>query len=330
MSFITWRNHPVNLVINDHSLRFLEIKETDPPAAQKWGEFLLPAGIIKEGKIIDRPAFSNIITECVHNWKICRRSVRFLVPDPLVIIRKVQVPEDVKPDELKGYLYLEFGTSIHLPFDDPVFDCTILEKVDGKREVLLFAAPEEAVLAYSNILSDGKLKPIAADIAPLALYRLYAKTDFAVKNERLLMVQYDQDSATISIFEDHIPYMMHKLTLEWKEDDWEIHISRSKIATFIYKGDLQQFSLQLLDLFKEIDRIMDFYQFSVHQGNQGVTKILLGGDHPLIAKVEEEMRKQYEIPVLSIHPDQKMVNGKRKVLPQAFYLALGLGLKEVQ
>ncbi len=114
-----------------------------------------------------------ILEECVDEWKIRNRKVRFLIPESLVIIRKVMIPAEIKDDEINGYLYLELGTSIHLPFEEPVFDAVVLSEENDKKEILLFAAPEENVLEYSQLFSDVKLHPIQAEVSPLALYRLY-------------------------------------------------------------------------------------------------------------------------------------------------------------
>lgn len=60
--------------------------------------------------------------------------MRFLVPDSRLVIRKVAIPKDIKDDEIKGYLYLEMGTSIHLPFEEPIFDVVLLEETEEKRK----------------------------------------------------------------------------------------------------------------------------------------------------------------------------------------------------
>ncbi|HEY2421894.1 MAG TPA: pilus assembly protein PilM, partial [Neobacillus sp.] len=89
LSLFTSKNRIINFVFNDHSIRFVELKNANPPVAQKWSERFLPPGIISDGKITDRESLTNILEECIGEWKIQRRQVRFLVPDPLVIIRKV-------------------------------------------------------------------------------------------------------------------------------------------------------------------------------------------------------------------------------------------------
>src|SRR4051794_37587600 len=103
------KNRIINLVLNDHSIRLVELKQVNPPTVLRWNERFLPPGIISAGKIADAESLSYLLEECIVEWKIQRRSVRFIVPDQLVIIRKVSIPAEIQDDELKGYLYLELG-----------------------------------------------------------------------------------------------------------------------------------------------------------------------------------------------------------------------------
>ncbi|MED4225066.1 hypothetical protein [Neobacillus cucumis] len=83
------------MVINDHSIRFLELIQENPPTPQRWLECFLPPGIITDGKIVDFDSLSSILEECIDEWKIRRHSIRCIFPEPLVIIRKVTIPADV-------------------------------------------------------------------------------------------------------------------------------------------------------------------------------------------------------------------------------------------
>ncbi|MGP7816825.1 hypothetical protein [Niallia sp. 01092] len=52
---------------------------------------------------------------------------------------------------------MEFGTSIHVPFEDPVFDYYLLqEREHNKQQILLFAAPEHAVSSYTDLVEEAK------------------------------------------------------------------------------------------------------------------------------------------------------------------------------
>ena len=52
-SLFSQKNRIANIIITDRFIRFVELKHSNPPVAGKWGERLLPGGIISNGKIQD-------------------------------------------------------------------------------------------------------------------------------------------------------------------------------------------------------------------------------------------------------------------------------------
>jgi type IV pilus assembly protein PilM len=328
MKLLSRNKNIANIIFNDHSIRCVELRHQKPPTPSTWREKLLPTGIIQEGKIVDSDTLTMILEECIGDWKIRRQKVQFLIPDPLVMIRKVKIPDELQPDELNGYLYLELGTSIHLPFEDPVFDTVMLPNTNGKNEALLFAAPNQQVMEYSRLLTSLKLRPIAADISPLALYRLYYQTDSAQLDERLMMIQFDLDRVFICIFEQQYPIFMHHFPIHFHMDDWDIKVTRTGISRFHYKGNIADLYSHFEDFYKETSKLMDFYRYSLYQGNQQITKVLLNGDHPKLKIIHQEMMVRFDIPIQTID-SSTWATGKQSLFPHSHFLALGLGLKEV-
>jgi len=326
-SLFSSKKRIVNIIINDHSIRYLELKQANPPVANKWGEHMLPPGIISNGKIQDYETLSLILDGCLTEWKIRKRPIRFLVPESFVIIRKVSIPANVKDDEIKGHLYLELGSSIHLPFDEPVFDVVVLSNNGEKKEVLIFAAQEDQVMEYVDLFSDLDLEPVEAEISPLALYRLYYHLDQAKQNEDLLVVQFDSHSVNICIFENHIPFFMHHLPIDFVQEEWEMKLNRSGENVLTYVGAPNNLEYQFQDIYKEINRILDFYSYSIHQGQKQFSRILLNGDHPMIENVKKDLEERFNIQVETItYEGNEYIDNN---LPHTHYLALGLALKGV-
>ncbi|WHX39481.1 pilus assembly protein PilM [Mesobacillus sp. AQ2] len=327
--FFSGRSKVVNIVINDHAIRYVELKQKNPAIPLHYGQRFLPPGVISDGKIQDFDTLENILDECIEDWKIAKREVRFIVPDSLVMIRKVSIPSDVKEDEIHGYLYLELGTSIHLPFEDPVFDIVTLGSEGKQQEVLVFASPEKYVTEYADLFKAARLKPIAADISPLAIYRLYHQSDLFRNHDVLLSVRFDLDVISMCVFEEHIPVFMRHVPGDLK-DNWKVKLSKGEVSeqTMVYEGEISELSFQLEDIYRDIIKLMDFYRYSLTQGKKEVTKILVTGDHPMLERVIADMKEQFEV-----HVDTLSINlpgSEQGIFPDSFHLALGLGLKEVQ
>jgi type IV pilus assembly protein PilM len=327
-SLFSPRNRIANFVINDHSIRFVELKQVKPPVAQRWSEHLLPPGIIADGKIIDAESLENILDECIDEWRIHKRQVRFIIPDSLVIIRKVSIPAEIQDDEIHGYLYLEMGSSIHLPFEDPVFDIFPLTNNGKTKDILVFAAPEKYVMEYAHLFSDLKLNPIAADISPLTIYRLYYQLGKARENEILFTAQFDLTSVNMCIFEGTTPYVMRNFPLGYDLHKWETKQSNGNIS-YKFIGEAGDLAMELEDIFHEINKLMDFYRYSLYIGKKEVTNFLISGDHPMLHLIFEEMKERYELPVDKLEIGDG-VKGRAGTLPPKYYLPLGLALKEVR
>src|SRR5690606_5406689 len=134
----------------------------------------LPQHIIENGRIVDEPAFYEVMKEAVREWGIRQRNVRFFAPQSLVILREIDIPEDVDPKDMKGYINLEIGNTIHFPFKNPIFD--IYPRKASSNKVTVLAAPENELLKYAEIFSDVSLKPDAVEIQPLGIYRYFLHT----------------------------------------------------------------------------------------------------------------------------------------------------------
>ncbi|MEK3807775.1 pilus assembly protein PilM [Bacillus sp. FSL H8-0547] len=310
-----------NFTIKDDAIRYAELKQAEPLMMGMCEERLLPEGLIRGGVIQDFDTLSLILDECVREWGIKGRKVRFTVPDSHVVIRKVSVPGDLIDDEIRGHLYVEIGSSIHLPFDESVFDYIVTGRTDKELQLLLFASGEELVRSYSDLFDSAGLKPDAADISPLCQYRFYLnqkpKVDHA---SSVMLIQYDLSGVNLSIFQQEQPVFMRNIEVEKNiRESEQISVSMSP----------EDFRLQANEIIKEIDHVLNFYRFSLNQGNDEVSSFILTGDHPLLHEAERLLAERYDYPVDSLKNAQAETLNKTP-LPALFYLTAGLALKEVR
>lgn len=314
----------VNLTVKDHVIRYAELKNGHETSVQSWGERFLPAGLIHDGAIQDVETFSMIMEECIQEWKIAKKQVRFLVPDSSVVIRKISIPEDVTPDEIKGYLYMELGTSIHLPFENPVFDYHLLKEKDkNKKQIILFAAPENNIADLAEILDEVKLKPAAADISALALYRYYHHTNKTPENDGIMIIEVDLKTVNVSIFEDHHPLFMRHLNIEADNEKW---VQASNGPGLVYNGDNMNVWNGLDEIYKELEKVMSFYRYTLNKGDKQVKKLVITGDHPWLSGIIDQLKERFDSaeqmkgfgPSLNDEP-----------IPTSIHVNIGLGLKEV-
>ncbi|MFX3623030.1 MAG: type IV pilus biogenesis protein PilM [Ectobacillus sp.] len=311
----------IGLEIKDYVIRYVDGKKAAAPLVSSFGEVYMPPGIIKNGLIADEQAFEAVLRSCVQRWGLRKKQVHFIVPDAYVIVRKQLIPADITEEEIRGYIFLELGHSIHLPFDSPTFDYVVIGEQDNKKEVLLFAAPENLVQSYANMLEKVKLRPVSADLTSLSLSRLYHHMEQPPSGEEVLMVKADAFEATITIFCNQNPVFMQTESL--------VYGNAAEVAqSGIILQDKEEALKAIDELLEEIDRILHFYKYSFRAGQDNIQKMVLVGDHPLMEEIYMIMRNHFSFIVDPMYYSNVIVPDDRR-LPPKYYPVLGLALKGV-
>lgn len=308
--FLLTRKKVANLTFSDRTIRLLELSNGPKLEVVNYAEKSIDPGIIKNGKLIDAELFRASLQTCTEEWGIKKRPFRFHIPDPHIVLRKVDVPLDVKEDELQSHLFLEMGSTIHLPFDEAVFDAVSLGRDEQRQQVLLIAAPQEVVESYLSVFKELKLRPIAADIAPLSLYRLCYYFNLVEKEDHTMIINMDETHVTISIFHEHLPIFMRPVTLNTTDVS---DVEGLFDDTFL-----------LNDVYSEIEKVFNFYTYSLNQGTEKVNKIFLSGAHSQLSSLNSYLREMVDAEIVQLKTD---IN--KESIPSAFSSVLGLALKEV-
>ncbi|MFK4997569.1 type IV pilus biogenesis protein PilM [Bacillus sp. N9] len=115
-----------NIVIEDYVIRMVESHGSRLTDVKQLKERPIPYGLIVQGKLVDEIGFYDFMKQLVRDWKLKHAAVRFYVPDSLVIMRPVDFPAHLQGKEIRDHFMFEIGQSLHLPFQNPVFDVHVL------------------------------------------------------------------------------------------------------------------------------------------------------------------------------------------------------------
>lgn len=327
----------INIVLDDYVLRIIENSGQDISSIRLVKEFMLPAGMIEHGKIKDELAFYDFMKNIVKELKIKNRPVRFYVPNALVIMRQVDIPAHLEGDAIKEHMMLEIGASLHLPFDNPVFDVHILPREDEAlatntnnsqetKQGILFAVPEAELLKYTEIFVDVSLKPMVADVEALGIYRyFYYMSDSFNEDAVYLIFKLNLTSTNISIFHRHQVEFLRFQHLDIDPTAWTMEETEDKKQHWVYQGDEAKLIGSIEDQIRELSRLMNFYRYSMNQGEKQVSHIVLTGDYPQIKEVMENMQTVYDLPITLL--SGYLSKEKTDKLGTAYVPTLGLALK---
>lgn len=320
------RGKPINLAIDDYAIRMVEVGSD--LKIRSLREKVIPSGLVEHGRILAEVELYHFMKETVQEWKIQRRQVRLLAPDSMVILRNVAFPSHLEAEEINGHFYMELGRSLYLPFDDPILDVYPLPKKDSDSETrhgLLFAAPDDNIRQMVDLLEDAGLNPIAVDVRPLGIYRYFYNQKASIKKEdTYLFFEVNLKSVHISIFSGHLPEFLRFTELDILEKDWQAKVDDDGFIEWIYAGDETRLQGLLMDQMVELERIMNFYQFSIKKGEKAVSQIIVLGDFPKLSFVKKLIEDALPVPVQLFDSNS---NFDDRPVPRSFIPALGLALK---
>ncbi|WP_181349726.1 type IV pilus biogenesis protein PilM [Thalassobacillus sp. CUG 92003] len=310
----------VNLVVKDHTIRYIQAKPGSTEVIT-FGEKHLAPNIVENGKIIDGLAFQSVLAELATEKEWKAKPLYFCVSDSAMVIRPFTVPRDIKEDEIKGYLFMQLGESLHLPFDTPVFDYSIITAGPSGYKLLLFAYPEKEIQQYRTAFEEERLKAKSADLTSLSVYRYYEYLGYHNAEEHVLSIQWNIDACIVTVFYAHKPVFVRNMKSDLPLDQWTI-----KDDTYVFDGFEDQMKTYLEYQLNEIERIMDFYKFSMMGGEQGVDKLLVSGDWPDFHRVETLLDQTFNLPIESLRPNEIHSEGDDFV-PPSYAEVIGLALK---
>ncbi|RDW21567.1 type IV pilus biogenesis protein PilM [Oceanobacillus chungangensis] len=326
----------INIVIEDYVLRIVETSGHNISSIKMVYEKPLPAGIIVHGKVADEIQFYNYMRDLVKELGLKNRLVRFYVPDSLVIMRQVEFPAHLKnKKEIKEYFGLEIGKSIHLPFKKPILDIHYLpyetstpsrDGIEGLNEIsqgTLFAASEEVMKKYTEIFVDVSLKPIVADLKAFGVYRYFQHMQEVNIGKAYLFVELNLTSIHLNIFRNHQLEFLRFQDLDLILKGWQSSGQTDDSISWQFEDEESVIKGIVDDQILELERIMNFYRFSLHKGEESVTDIVIIGDHPYKQDFYQKMKSQIDLPINLLQNHET----KAKEISSFYIPALGLALE---
>ena len=234
--------------------------------------FFLPleSGVMEENQIRDRDALYTQLKTAVTNEKLKGTEVFLSVPPSQMVIRKLSVPT-TNGKQLEQFIQLEVETGLHLPFEHPVYDSMVTGTGDEETEILVFATPREVIQMYVDVVEEAGLKVAGVEISGTALSRLIT---FGTTREfgETMLIQLEASYLDVYMFrKGHLVFMRTLSLYDLAGDGGEIS------------------SLKLDEISAEIARMLNFYQYSLQDGEARIEEIIVTGQDQLRQKLTFEL-----------------------------------------
>lgn len=257
----------------------------------------LAKGAYVGGQIEDENAFGLAFDELCRKLKVRKGMVCAVdMAETEVLSRKVEIPSTIPKDEIRGYLFMEIGSSIILPFDDVAFDYEVLGETETKTEVMLHAVSVDltkAIRAYMKKRGFQLKKIVPRPVAiangvarletldPLKSTLLWHVTPFA---HQLLVLEEGQ-VRFIRAIETDLPYRAE---------------TTDGIVTYTYSGSKETLATQTDEWLNELARFLDFYRYSLRTDGRPIDELLVSGTVPNLDDLVQTIESEAMVPVKRI------------------------------
>lgn len=292
------RKSHVSVELHDYVLRAVVAKGPSTTNLQVV-EIPLPVGVVQDGMIVDEMALFETMKENTSLLGGKKQPVRFFVPDTSVLLKQIEHPQDVEGKDLKSYVQMEVSHSIHLPFQEPLID--VHDPTPGDGKAVLFAAPPDEVNKFVNILIDNGFTPEVADIRAISNLRLLEHLNLVSLEKTYLVADWSINALVICIYsEGNIEFLRYQ-SIDTDLQQWTSSTDENGDIQFTYKGEIEQYNLLVTDQVLEIDRMMNFFKFSLHKGEKSVNEIIVLGDNPLLSNITALLKENFQMPLHTVN-----------------------------
>lgn len=272
------------LSIEQTGVRYIQLKNNKTWEIEKQSFLPLDPGTIIENQIADEEGLRERIRQWAEQEGLKGSRVALSVPPSQVIIRKMGIPA-LQPKQVQQLVALEVETGLHLPFEEPVYDYIPIGQdkqiqEDGREEevtrVLVFAAPRKLITEYVGILADAGIKVDSVEVSATALSRMAEMAQNAPFTDTML-VHLEHSQLDVYMFRDGDPIFMRTINLLDIEQEAPLFESESYLAQKSALGIEHLSPEQLVEITAEISRMLNFYQYSLHDGAAQIKELVVTG-----------------------------------------------------
>lgn len=314
----------VYLEFLEKSIRYLVVDSQKKDIIEK-DELILETAILKEGKLINESLLSTRLDALVKEKKWKRAPAHMLLPDDFVTIREEVIPGQLNYNEVKDYLDLHINQSIRLPFENPKVSFEIISQTETSQKVFLLAYPNDLIEQFKTILEKSGLKPSVADISSLSLYRLMKRHENIPNNKdaHVLLLQWNPSDLGMTVFNDEIPQFNRHTRSPGLSQMWEIQ-SNGDIR---WQGTEEALDDTIEEQMNVLERFLEFYTYSVLDGEGSISDIVLSGTFPNQEKLKAELIDRFDLSVHTLELQETITQGtaalyglimKEKAKPKKF------------
>ncbi|MEA3397761.1 MAG: pilus assembly protein PilM [Chloroflexota bacterium] len=206
-----------------------------------WDRLPLPAGVARNGQVVQPDAFGQAVAELLERVKGPRRNVVVSLNGQRSLVRILSLPA-IPSKLLDEAVRREARRELPLPLEELYLSWHVIGDHSASRlQVFILGVPREALDNCVAGLRSAGVRPQAMDLKPLALIR-------AVNLPDVLLADLEAETETIILVRGFVPYIVRSVALP-----------RVVATTPGLLGEARPPAERAEHLAVEIQRTLDFY-----------------------------------------------------------------------
>lgn len=332
------RKKIIGIEISDDQLKLVEIsRRRKQKVITKYAIEDIPTGLIQNGVVQNHEEILQFFKKMRRKLKLGNRRINISINSPNILLRPVQMPKMDKK-LLRKAIETEIANNIQLPFQQYTYDYTLipdhkieteLESEEQTQEFMLIIAAKEMLETYIALFKKVKFEVVSIDLAPISFLRLL-ELERKEKVEQLFVgINLHQHFAEVSIFSNAILRLSRNISFYPQSYVMPVEEVDGTATTTI------NYEAYNADLVREVERILNFFRYTLHHREQLLGEVVLAGNLPHETEpITTAFSTYFQAPTsilsthhLSVH--NKIVRSYAKQVPM-LAIPVGLALKDVK
>ncbi|MCL7748098.1 type IV pilus biogenesis protein PilM [Halalkalibacter alkaliphilus] len=348
----------------DKKVTFATVKmDKHVPVLEDIYEASIEDQVIMSGTAMDIHQLSDTLRSYLHNNKLASRHVHIAIPTQNTLIRKIDTLPDLEEKDLAKIIRFQIGESIHLPFEDPIYDFVktgsiqpvrnkleehedfTLEEYNNRdvqtprSEILFFATSRIVSEHLLDACEDAGYKTLTAEIRGLALQRLLLNVHPRWLRGTEMVIDVGEENVDIHIFHNELIVFSRTMAIETEEVTGYASTSAEEVLSFhmdSVEGEREIAATKdelswnednyTTALMNEIQKAQNFYRYSLGERDSEFDRIIITGEHA--SKVFNSLKERLPMEVTRIDYSSIILNDDfNDDLLDTCSVAIGLALR---
>lgn len=354
MSIFKNNSEAFGLDLSDRSIKVAQLKKNNNKLyLHAYGRRDIPAGLIKDGEIIEKEEVVRLIKKTLLNSKINPITSKFVVysiPEPKGFIRVIKIKQ-AEEKNMEDAVRCEAQQLFPINIEESYIDWQVLPSRDNKSkmmEIIVAAVPQQLVDSYSSVLRDAGLKPVAAEIESIAITR--SLIDKKQSSRPILIIDLGRDRTSFIIFKNpsvqftaSIPICGEGI-IKAVADKMNVNeMTAKKIVDecgLVLKNDCNDaykaIQPSLYEMIRYISKLINYYK-EHYREESDIAKVIICGGEAKIPGLSSFLSLRVKKEVEKGSPWINVISTDRKNVPpisrndsMVFITVLGLALRGVE